>query len=278
MNTQVKWNGHTHTNFCRHGSAEPISAYLDEAVRQGFTRYSITEHPPLPPGLVPDAPLMRELAMDMEELPHYLRAAHEAKALYAERLEVVVGLELDYLENHQAFSEDLLDRTAGKVEDLVVSVHFLPGRGGMRCLDYRPLDFQENILAYYGSMNTVVHEYYDRLEQAIRWAGTLPGRKRLGHPGLINKFRTVLPKPDADLLQARTAALLPLLQEHGVGLDINTAGLRVQTCGQPYVPEWLIRDSLAAGVECVFGSDAHRPEDVGSGWAYYKQATALDLP
>lgn len=275
MEQPVKWNGHTHTPFCRHGSAEPISAYLHEAVRLGFERYSITEHPPLPPGLVPDAPLMRELAMEMEELPAYLQAAREAKEQFADRIEVCVGLELDYLEAHRAFSEDILGRTAGMLEDLVVSVHFMPGRGGMRCLDYKPLDFRDNLLAYYGSMDIIVQEYFDRLEQAVRWAGTLPGRKRLGHLGLIGKFRTALPDTDADVLRTRTAALLPLLQEHNVGLDINTAGLRVPTCGQAYVPEWFIRESLAAGVPCIFGSDAHRPDDVGSGWAYYQQVLPI---
>ena len=44
----MKWDGHTHTNFCPHGTKDKIEEYIEQAIRLGFTDYSITEHAPLP--------------------------------------------------------------------------------------------------------------------------------------------------------------------------------------------------------------------------------------
>ncbi|MCL6459495.1 MAG: histidinol-phosphatase HisJ [Gorillibacterium sp.] len=272
MKKLLKWNGHTHTSFCRHGSSAAIEEYIREAIRLGFKRYTLSEHPPLPVNLVPDPELMRELAMEQHELPDYLTAAKRIKERYEDQIDVLVGLELDYLEGNESFSEEMVDRTGKELEDLLVSVHYLPGRGGMRCIDYTPLDFRENLLSYYGSMDIIVEEYFDRVEQAVIWAGRLPGRKRLGHLNLIQKFHTVLPEADWEQADQRIRALIPLLKKSGVGIDVNTAGLRVPTCGKPYVPEWFIQLCLEQKIECVFGSDAHRPADVGSGWDWYAAA------
>ena len=42
----LKWDGHTHTNFCRHGSSSSMEEYVERAIELGFHRYSITETSP----------------------------------------------------------------------------------------------------------------------------------------------------------------------------------------------------------------------------------------
>ncbi|WP_234340305.1 histidinol-phosphatase HisJ [Gorillibacterium timonense] len=270
MNTELKWNGHTHTDFCRHGSSAPMEDYIETAMKHGFKRYTLSEHPPLPVGWIPDEPLMRELAMEEHELPAYLDAATGVKQRFADRLEILVGLELDYLEGRTGYSEGILEQTEGRLEDLLVSVHYLRGRGGMRCIDFTPADFRENLLSYYGSIEAVVDAYYDQVEQALEWAASLPGQKRLGHINLIRKFQNALPEMDNEQVKERLSRVVPLLQRTGLGLDINTAGLRVPTCGEVYVPVWLIEKCMASGIPCVFGSDAHKPEDVAAGWDWFE--------
>ena len=41
-------DGHTHTEFCPHGSGEEVEKFIQKAIQFGFTEYSITEHNPLP--------------------------------------------------------------------------------------------------------------------------------------------------------------------------------------------------------------------------------------
>jgi histidinol-phosphatase (PHP family) len=270
----LKWDGHTHTKYCCHGSDAGQENYLDRAIELGFQRYTLSEHPPLPAAWVADARLMRELAMPEEELPHYFNYALRMKRKYEGRIEVTVGLELDYLHGANEFSERMVERWGGVLEDAVVSVHFLPGTGGMRCIDYTPDDFREGLLAYYGSMSQVVDEYYNHVEAAIEWAARLPVRCRLGHINLIEKFRLALPEMDDEQIERRLRAILPKLAAAGVGIDVNTAGLRVATCGRPYVPEWFLRECRERGILCVYGSDAHRPEHVGAGWEWYEEMMA----
>jgi histidinol-phosphatase (PHP family) len=271
MTNLLKWDGHTHTQFCRHGNPAVMEDYIERAVAQGFERYTISEHPPLPAGWVDNKALMRELAMDEDELPDYLSAVEKAKAQYVDKLEVTVGLELDYLDGRTSYTEAILERWGGRLEDVLVSVHFLPGRGGIRCIDYTPEDFREGLLDYYGSMDTVVDVYYDHVEKAIEWASGLPMRKRLGHINLIEKFRKALPPLDEAQMNRRLEKIIPLLLQHNVGLDVNTAGFRVKTIGTPYIPDWFLYRCREAGIPLVFGSDAHKPADAGAGWEWYAE-------
>ncbi|WP_309119054.1 histidinol-phosphatase HisJ [Paenibacillus sp.] len=268
----IKWDGHTHSQFCKHGSASPLREYAARAVALGFERYTVTEHPPLPDGWIDDPALTLELAMNRSELPAYLAEASAVKREFDGRLDVAVGLEMDYLYESEPFTEDVLAEAADALEDVIVSVHYLPGRGGMRCIDYKPEDFQANLLSYYGTMEKVVDAYYDHIELAVASAAGWRWRKRLGHVNLIEKFRTALPPIDDAHVRARLERLLPRLVACGVGIDVNTAGFRKPTCGKAYVPEWFMAECAARGVELVFGSDAHRPDEVGSGWDWYADA------
>ena len=268
----IKWDGHTHTQFCKHGSDRPLREYAARAAALGFERYSVTEHPPLPDGWIDDPVLTPELAMDRSELPAYLAEAKAVKREFEGKIDVAVGLEMDYLYGKESFTEDVLAEAAPDLEDVIVSVHYLPGRGGMRCVDYKPEDFRDNLLSYYGSMEKVTEAYYDHVELAVRSAAGWRWRKRLGHVNLIEKFRTALPLIDEAQIRERLERLLPLLVECGVGLDVNAAGLRKATCGKAYVPEWYMAACAERGVELVFGSDAHRPDEAGSGWEWYEQA------
>ncbi|MDI4644013.1 histidinol-phosphatase HisJ [Cohnella hashimotonis] len=272
----LKWDGHTHTKFCYHGSPAESEAYLDRAIELGFARYTLSEHPPLPDRYVDDPKLMAELAMPERELPEYMAYAAAVKARYADRIEVAVGLEMDYLPGMTDYSDRLIAPWLGELEDIVVSVHYLPGKGGMRCIDFTPTDFADAFLDHYGSMDAVAEAYYDAVEGAIAWASTLPGsiRRRIGHVNLIRKFQRELPPMNAERARARLEALLPKLKAAGVGLDVNVSGFRKPTCGEAYVPEWLIDRCIAEGIELVYGSDTHKPAEVGADWDWFERAIA----
>ncbi|MNW08144.1 Histidinol-phosphatase [compost metagenome] len=81
----------------------------------------------------------------------------------------------------------------------------------------------------------------------------------------------MLPPLEDGFIRGRLEKLLPLLAETGFGLDVNTAGLRVPTCGKPYVPEWFLKQCRGAGIPLVYGSDSHKPEHVGFGWEWFEQ-------
>lgn len=272
---EIKWDGHTHTRHCYHGSSEAQELYIDRAIELGFDRYTISEHPPLPIGLIDDITLVNELAMPDEELPVYMAYAKQMKKQYEGQIEIAVGLELDYLPGQLNFTEKIVDEWQKDLEDVVYSVHYLPGVGGTRCIDYKPDDFRTNLLAHYGTMEKVVDEYYNHVEAAIEFASQLPMRKRIGHINLIEKFSLALPPIDDAQIRRRLEGIIPLLVKANVGIDVNTAGLRVATCGKPYVPEWFLAECRKLGIACVYGSDAHNPAHLGTGWDWYAEQMSL---
>jgi histidinol-phosphatase (PHP family) len=262
----LKWDGHTHTPFCCHGSDAAQEQYIQRAVELGFERYTVSEHPPLPENWVRDPKLMEELAMTMDRLPLYFAEMKKIKEQFAGQIEVTIGLEIDYLYKSESFSEQMLDTWLQDLEDVIVSVHYLPGKEGNRCIDFTPDDFRDAFLDYYGSMDRIIDEYFNHVEMAIEWGKQIPVRKRIGHINLIEKFRQALPPFDDALMERRLRSLLPKLKDAGFGLDVNTAGMRVTTCGSIYVPEWLARECRQYGIPLVYGSDAHHPDHVGFGW------------
>ena len=273
----LKWDGHTHTRFCYHGSDAAQELYIDRAVELGFQRYTISEHPPLPAGLVPDEKLFAELAMPPEELPAYMAFAKDIKQRYEGKIDITVGLELDYLPGQLDFTERIVDEWHQDLEDVVYSVHYLPGVGGTRCIDFTPDDFRTNLLAHYGTIESLVNEYYDHVEAAIAFAAKLPMRTRLGHINLIEKFRSELPEIKEELIRRRLEGILPLLAKSSVGIDVNTAGMRVATCGKPYVPGWFLAECRKLGIPCVYGSDSHKPDHVGFGWDWFEAQMKLKV-
>lgn len=270
----LKWDGHTHTPYCYHGNPAAQELYIDRAIELGFERYTLSEHPPLPRDWIDDPELFRSLAMPEEQLPEYMDHAARMKKNYADRIEITVGLELDYLQGRLDYTEKIVDKWQTALEDVVYSVHYLPTPGGMRCIDYTPDDFRAHLLSYYGTMDIVVEEYYNHVEAAIEWASRLPMRKRIGHINLIEKFSKALPEIDEALVRRRLTRIVPLLAAAKVDIDVNTAGTRVATCGKAYVPEWFLAECLKQGVACIYGSDSHKPEHVGTGWDWYAEQIA----
>ncbi|MGN7358479.1 histidinol-phosphatase HisJ [Paenibacillus sp. SAF-054] len=266
----LKWDGHTHTRYCYHGSNEEQELYIDRAIELGFQRYTLSEHSPLPTGWIDDISLFNSLAMPIDELPKYIEYAHKMKKLYENKIEITIGLEMDFLPGQLSFTENMLQDFHNDLEDVVFSVHYLPGYGGMRCIDNSVDDFRKYILEFYGTMKSVIDAYYDQVEAAITWIAKMPMRKRIGHINLIEKFSQVLPEIDEYQMKKRLEAIIPLLIKANVGIDVNTAGLRVVTCGKPYVPEWFLAECRSQGIACIYGSDAHKPEHVGTGWDWFE--------
>lgn len=260
----LRWDGHTHTHLCPHGNRAPLEQYLKQAVQLGLERYTVTEHPPLPNQWLENQPLQSELGIMRGQLNDYFEAVNRCKDACSDSIEILTGFELDYLYGNETFTTALVDQVVNHLDEAILSVHFLPGRGGNRCIDYTPNDFEEGLLAYYGTMDAVVNAYYDHVELAIAYAATLPIRVRIGHINLIEKFRLSLPEMDDALLKSRQERLIPHLVANHIGVDVNMAGLRKDTCQKPYVERWFVERCREEGVACVYGSDAHRPEDVGA--------------
>lgn len=271
----MKIDGHTHTQYCLHGSGEEAEAFVLKAIEKGFTQYSITEHPPLPASFLTKLPYTQgEIAtfnMKDEDMDSYIKEMQVLKSKYKDKIAIKIGLELDYLPAEITHLRYLLKEYGSYLDDALLSLHFLWGRGGWRCVDHSSRDFQEGLIEHYSTYEEAQLAYYGLLEEAIKEDLGRYKPKRIGHMTLCNKFQHALNPQGLKSPRVNKSIenILGLMVGQGYSIDVNVAGLYKEHCGEIYPPLWVIEKAKELGIPMVYGSDAHAVEDVGRSYDVY---------
>jgi histidinol-phosphatase (PHP family) len=226
---------HTHTSRCGHARGTPAE-YVAAAQVAGLLAVGVADHLPLLPDHDP------ELSMEACELGDYVAEVRELK----ERLPgfVLLGIEADYRPETASEVGALLE--SHPFDYVIGSVHHLGDWGfddprQMEGYDSRPID-------------EVWVEYLELLGQAAE-SGLFT---ILGHLDLVKKFGHRATRP----LTKELDRLIGRIAGAGLAVEINTAGLR-KPVREAYPSLEILRLLRAADVPITFGSDAHRPEEVG---------------
>ena len=242
-NSRAVTDYHVHTARCGHAGGTTRS-YVEAAVARGLTEIAFTDHVPLYflPGEDPDP----NLAMTRAELPGYVGEVLALREEFAGRIDVLLGLEADYAEGHEAALAKIL---AAHDWDVVLgSVHWVagdwidaPGAGARHEVE---------------GTEALWTEYYRLLGKAAS-TGFFDV---LTHFDLPKKFGHRMPASVSPAEREAVAAA----QEAGVAVEVSSAGLR-KAVGEEYPAPSLLSSLVAAGVPIVFSSDAHAPAEVAWG-------------
>lgn len=233
---------HIHTSRCGHAEGDP-SQYVDAARAAGVEVMTFSDHLPLPPGYP------RGYSMAWDELPTYVADIRAlAQVTRADGgPEVLLGVEADWIRGREPLARAAL---AEHDFDMVLgSVHFI----GDWAFD------DPDLRARYAEWTP--DELWIRYFDDLCAAAATGLYDVMAHPDLVKKFG-VWPSMDPSSLYREAAAVFA---EHGVAVEVNTAGLR-KPCGEIYPSLELLTCCRRAGVAATVGSDAHRPEDVGASW------------
>jgi histidinol-phosphatase (PHP family) len=266
QNELPRRDGHTHTEFCLHGSRESAESMIGRAIELGFTSYSLTEHPPLPSGFEDPAP-DKTCGISWNDLDCYLRMSQRLKQEFAGQIDLKAGLEVDFISGFEAETRKLLDYCGTRLEDSLLSVHFLPGKKGWRCVDHSLEDFEEGMLGFYGSIEAVHQAYWDALKQALLSDLGPYKPRRIGHLSLVHKFQLRHPLQNPQQFRPAIEAILDLIAAGGMEIDLDAAGLFKTDCREVYPAPWIIREALRRQIPMVYGSDAHSLAGVGQGFS-----------
>ncbi|AKP67717.1 histidinol-phosphatase HisJ [Companilactobacillus ginsenosidimutans] len=269
------WNGHTHTEFCPHGSHEDTEDFIRQAINAGFKTYSITEHFPMPPQFYRMADGSKHAidtaAMDYSELQAYFEKMEYLKAKYADQIRILVGFEFDYIDGCQEWTRSKLEEFGDKIDDAILSVHFLPTDGGLRSVDDNYEDFCDGVLRYYKTPVGVANKYLSTVLDAVKWScDDKPAR--YGHITLYRKWRKQF-KSDTAWSDTTTDHLIDKILKHVAKknemLDCNMSGLaKFSQCeSSPYVS--IIEKAADRGIKLIYGSDAHETSNVDQGLNEY---------
>ena len=234
---------HVHTSRCGHAGGD-MRNYILTAMSRGLSEIAFTDHVPLYflPGEDPDP----RLAMTRAELPGYVDEVRALRQEFAGRIDVLLGLEADYAEGHEAALEEILRQHDWDV--VLGSVHWVAG-------DWIDAPASGKRHETEGTAR-LWREYYRLLAKAAG-AGLFDV---LTHFDLPKKFGHRMPGEVADA----EAAAVEAARRAGVAIEVSSAGLR-KGVKEEYPAPRLLQKLVDAGVPIVLSSDAHAPAEVAWG-------------
>lgn len=239
MSTPLLYESHCHTPLCNHAIGEP-EEYAAQALERGLKGVIVTCHCPLPDGFSP------EVRMKPEEFDRYVALVARARAAWAGRVDVRLGLESDYYPGVEPWLERLHARET--LHHVLGSVHYHIG-------DYRKIYFTGDVFAYQ-------QLYYDHLARAAE-SGLFD---TLAHPDLIKNEAPA--EWQFTRIQPFIERALDRIAATGVAMELNTSGLnKALPEMNPGIAQ--LRLMQERGIPVVIGADAHTPERVGD---HYEEA------
>lgn len=257
----MKKDGHIHTPYCPHGSKDSFEEYIEQAISLGFEEITFTEHAPLPKGFIDTTPT-KDSAMDLNKLESYLDDLDRLKKKFEGRIKINTGLEVDYIEGYEKEIRNFLNVIGKRLDDAILSVHFLKFNNRYDCIDYSPGEF-EKIAKSYGGVDEVYKKYYKTLVLSITSDLGPFKPKRIGHITLIRKFHRKFPASHE--FKNEIENVLNTIKKYNYEIDYNGAGTIKPLCREPYPPEWAAEKAIQMGIPLVYGSDAHHRKELGQG-------------
>ena len=244
------------TNYHRHSLYCDGRAWLEDFVRfalsEGFTSYGFSSHAPLP--------FSTAWTMEWDCMDDYLSEFRRLKAKYADRIELYIGLEIDYLNEESnpsvaRFRELPLDYRIG-------SVHLLyDDRGEVVDVDVSAATFRRIVDEHFGGdLDRVVRLYYERLMRMVELGGfDIVGHADKMHYNASCYRPGLLDEPWYDRL---VREYFSLIARRGYQVEINTKAYRELGTFYPnerYFP--LLRE---LGIRVQVNSDSHYPERINN--------------
>ena len=105
---------HIHTFRCKHAGDEDDELYIRKAIELGAKSIVFTDHAPFPGNPFGNR-------MDIEELPEYINTLDILKGKYNKRIQVCIGLEIEYLPSFKEYYKELSDNE--KIDWLILGQH-----------------------------------------------------------------------------------------------------------------------------------------------------------
>jgi len=226
--------------------------FIRFAISEGFTSYGISSHAPLP--------FSTAWTMEWDRMEDYLSEFFRLKKKYADKIELAIGLEIDYLNEDSnpassRFRELPLDYRIG-------SVHMLYSPEGKIVDIDTPADtFRQLIDKHFdGDLDSVVRLYYKNLLRMVELGGfDIVGHADKMHYNASCYRPGLLDEPWYDALVRNYFAEIA---RHGYIVEINTKAYH--ELGTFYPNERYFTFLKDLGIRVQVNSDAHYPERINN--------------
>lgn len=223
-------NYHTHTPLCRHAQGDE-QTYIENAIRRGLKIFGFSDHTPQWfPG-----DYYSRMRMYPQALPEYCATVRKLQKEYAGRLEIPLGLEVEY---YPSIFPELISRLREQgIDYLLLGQHWV---GNEMDEPYSGTPTEEE---------STLRRYCDQAIEAME-TGLFT---YLAHPDLIRFVG------DRKIYEDHMRRLCRAAKDTNTPLEINFLGI---VSGRNYPDARLWALAAEEGCQVVFGIDAHCPEHV----------------
>lgn len=230
---------HVHTYRCKHAGDTTDKDYIEKAIELGAPRIVFTDHAPFPGNLFGNR-------MEIEQLPEYVETLSRLREEYREKIEILIGLEAEYLQE--------LKNDHG-LDLLIMGQHFFehePGR-----YSFSDEDKSEE---YIGLCRAMTQGVETCLFDVV------------AHPDRVFRRREYF----GDDEEKFARELINTASFRGVYLEANYSSMHRKQ--QFWYEFW---DLLPAQSMMIYGIDAHSVEEIEAGMTEYHKAMKImeeDIP
>ncbi len=228
----VKIDIHNHTTRCNHAEGNE-EEYVKQAIEADTKVFGFSDHAPMD--------FDPKYRMDFSQMQEYENTIKDLKKKFEDTIDIRLGYEVDYLPGH--IDKRVLE---ADVDYLIGSVHFLDKWG---------FDNPEFLSGYKERDIDEIWKTYFKLITEM-------AQTRLfdiaGHIDLIKVFQFY---PKKAVMEYALEAL-EAIKEADMALELNVAGYR-KPCKEPYPSREILQKAYELGISITFGSDAHKPSQVG---------------
>lgn len=269
-----RFNHHTHCNFCDGVSAP--EEYVSEAIRMGFSTLGFSSHAPVP--------FENTFALKEESIQEYRQTIRNLQQIYADRLEIYLGMEIDYIPgitlDFNFFRKDMgLDYVIGGVH----LVKKLDEDQGLWFIDGPSYETYDDGLkeVFHNDIRMGVKAYYQSICKMI----TTQKPDIVAHMDKIkmhNGGRFF--NEDEPWYIALVDEALDVIAQSDCIIEINSRGLYKKRCPDLFPSLAILKKLNRLKVPITFSSDAHAPGELNLGMdiaiataleAGYKEAFCL---
>lgn len=244
-------NYHSHSLYC--DGRAGMEDFVRFALSEGFTSYGFSSHAPLP--------FSTAWTMEWDCMDDYLAEFRRLKEKYAGRIELYVGLEIDYL--NEESNPSIVRFRKLPLDYRIGSVHLLYNdKGEVVDIDV-PADVFRQIVdrEFGGDLERVVRLYYARLRRMLE----LGGFDIVGHADKMH-YNAACYRPgllDEPWYDGLVRDYLAEIARRGYQVEINTKAYH--SLGTFFPNERYFSYLHSLGVRVQVNSDSHYPELINSG-------------
>ncbi|MGB3221989.1 MAG: histidinol-phosphatase [Desulforhopalus sp.] len=240
-------DSHIHTRLCNHAKGE-MEEYVQAGIKKGLKKLIFLEH--MEEGI---EQAQGKTWLSEDDFDYYFSEGQSLQSRYQGKIEIGLGVECGFNPDYCNLLKARLEKRSW--DQIGLSCHFLRLEGVTHHLNLFSRKEVNIQLARKFGAETILDRYFSSLIDAVR---CLPGTM-LCHLDAALRYL-----PETILTDSHYAAIDKLLQavsERGMAVEINTSGFAIRR--EQFPNQRILDMAQSYGIPFIFGSDAHRPNDVG---------------